>query len=151
MGPTLRFDVIEANYFGATLANEYGFDVLDLHFQFRFSCNIVCRMVYTGMLSSPADYMPAAGACSAGVGSGPAKSGWEMQVELLSLISCSIKVQNTVSYDFEWVVDFCWVLEFFFFWHHSLPTKQFKSHFCLMAFLREHRNFYFLSYFCRHA
>lgn len=37
MGPTLRFDVIEANYFGATLANEYGFDVLDLHFQFRFS------------------------------------------------------------------------------------------------------------------
>ncbi|XP_067299801.1 PC-esterase domain-containing protein 1A isoform X2 [Pseudorasbora parva] len=37
MGPTLRFDVIEANYFGATLANEFGFDVLDLHFQFRFS------------------------------------------------------------------------------------------------------------------
>uniref|UniRef100_A0A671S0Y2 Family with sequence similarity 113 n=1 Tax=Sinocyclocheilus anshuiensis TaxID=1608454 RepID=A0A671S0Y2_9TELE len=37
MGPTLRFDVIEANYFGATLANEYGFDVLDFHFQFRFS------------------------------------------------------------------------------------------------------------------
>ncbi|XP_048039903.1 PC-esterase domain-containing protein 1A-like isoform X2 [Megalobrama amblycephala] len=37
MGPTLRFDVIEANYFGATLANNFGFDVLDLHFQFRFS------------------------------------------------------------------------------------------------------------------
>ncbi|XP_043101727.1 PC-esterase domain-containing protein 1A [Puntigrus tetrazona] len=36
-GPTLRFDVIEANYFGATFASEYGFDVLDLHFQFRFS------------------------------------------------------------------------------------------------------------------
>ncbi|XP_048039909.1 PC-esterase domain-containing protein 1A-like isoform X2 [Megalobrama amblycephala] len=37
MGPTLRFDVIEANYFGATLANNFGFDVLDLHFRFRFS------------------------------------------------------------------------------------------------------------------
>ncbi|KAK7176678.1 hypothetical protein R3I93_000798 [Phoxinus phoxinus] len=37
MGPSLRFDVIEANYFGATLANKFGFDVLDLHFQFRFS------------------------------------------------------------------------------------------------------------------
>nr|XP_021333193.1 uncharacterized protein LOC494057 isoform X2 [Danio rerio] len=37
MGPSLRFDVIEANYFGATLANESGFDVLDLHYQFRFS------------------------------------------------------------------------------------------------------------------
>ncbi|XP_051756387.1 PC-esterase domain-containing protein 1A isoform X5 [Ctenopharyngodon idella] len=37
MGPTLRFDVIEANYFGATLANHFGFNVLDLHFQFRFS------------------------------------------------------------------------------------------------------------------
>uniref|UniRef100_A0A8C1QGV2 Family with sequence similarity 113 n=1 Tax=Cyprinus carpio TaxID=7962 RepID=A0A8C1QGV2_CYPCA len=37
MGPTLRFDVIEANYFGATLADEYSFDVLDFHFQFRFS------------------------------------------------------------------------------------------------------------------
>ncbi|XP_039515659.1 PC-esterase domain-containing protein 1A-like isoform X3 [Pimephales promelas] len=37
MGPSLRFDVIEANYFGATLANSFGFDVLDLHFQFRFS------------------------------------------------------------------------------------------------------------------
>lgn len=37
MGPSLRFDVIEANYFGATLANEFGFNVLDLHYQFRFS------------------------------------------------------------------------------------------------------------------
>ncbi|XDV18544.1 hypothetical protein PO909_024209 [Leuciscus waleckii] len=37
VGPLLRFDVIEANYFGATLANKFGFDVLDLHFQFRFS------------------------------------------------------------------------------------------------------------------
>ncbi|XP_052009698.1 PC-esterase domain-containing protein 1A [Xyrauchen texanus] len=37
MGPALRFDVINANFYGATLANAYGFDVLDLHFQFRFS------------------------------------------------------------------------------------------------------------------
>ncbi|TRY87672.1 hypothetical protein DNTS_013619, partial [Danionella cerebrum] len=37
MGPTLRFDVVEANFLGATLASEFGFDVLDLHFQFRFS------------------------------------------------------------------------------------------------------------------
>ncbi|XP_066537874.1 PC-esterase domain-containing protein 1A isoform X2 [Hoplias malabaricus] len=37
MGPMLRFDVIEANFYGAKLANAYGLDVLDLHFQFRFS------------------------------------------------------------------------------------------------------------------
>ncbi|KAI4895757.1 hypothetical protein NFI96_024051 [Prochilodus magdalenae] len=37
MGPTLRFDVIEANFYGAMLANAYGMDVLDLHFMFRFS------------------------------------------------------------------------------------------------------------------
>ncbi|XP_051509166.1 PC-esterase domain-containing protein 1A [Myxocyprinus asiaticus] len=37
MGPALRFDVINANFYGATLASAYGFDVLDLHFQFRFS------------------------------------------------------------------------------------------------------------------
>ncbi|XP_072544683.1 PC-esterase domain-containing protein 1A [Salminus brasiliensis] len=36
-GPTLRFDVIEANFYGAMLANAYGLDVLDLHFMFRFS------------------------------------------------------------------------------------------------------------------
>lgn len=33
----LRFDVIEANFFSGTLADGYGLDVLDLHFEFRFS------------------------------------------------------------------------------------------------------------------
>uniref|UniRef100_A0A3Q1EAH3 Family with sequence similarity 113 n=1 Tax=Acanthochromis polyacanthus TaxID=80966 RepID=A0A3Q1EAH3_9TELE len=33
----LRFDVVEANFYSGTLADEYGLDVLDLHFQFRFS------------------------------------------------------------------------------------------------------------------
>ena len=37
LGPSLRFDIIEANYCSSTLANVYGLDVLDLHFQFRFS------------------------------------------------------------------------------------------------------------------
>ncbi|XP_048827539.1 PC-esterase domain-containing protein 1A isoform X2 [Brienomyrus brachyistius] len=32
----LRHDVIEANFFSATLADAYGLDVLDLHFHFRF-------------------------------------------------------------------------------------------------------------------
>ncbi|KAL2078860.1 hypothetical protein ACEWY4_024604 [Coilia grayii] len=36
-GPSLRFDIVEANYCSATLANTFGLDVLDLHFQFRFS------------------------------------------------------------------------------------------------------------------
>ncbi|XP_048091763.1 uncharacterized protein LOC125289118 isoform X2 [Alosa alosa] len=36
-GPSLRFDIIEANYCSTTLASVYGLDVLDLHFQFRFS------------------------------------------------------------------------------------------------------------------
>ncbi|KAM6949593.1 PC-esterase domain-containing protein 1A-like [Aplochiton taeniatus] len=35
VGPTLRYDVIEANFYSAKLANAYGLDVLDLHFQFR--------------------------------------------------------------------------------------------------------------------
>ncbi|KAK7909374.1 hypothetical protein WMY93_014058 [Mugilogobius chulae] len=35
--PRLRSDVIEANFFSGTLADGYGLDVLDLHFQFRFS------------------------------------------------------------------------------------------------------------------
>ncbi|XP_070711336.1 PC-esterase domain-containing protein 1A [Pempheris klunzingeri] len=35
--PQLRYDVIEANFYSGTLANAYGMDVLDLHFQFRFS------------------------------------------------------------------------------------------------------------------
>ncbi|XP_056299281.1 PC-esterase domain-containing protein 1A-like [Pseudoliparis swirei] len=35
--PQLRYDVIEANFFSGTLAGAYGLDVLDLHFQFRFS------------------------------------------------------------------------------------------------------------------
>lgn len=34
---TLRNDVIEANFYGAMLADAYGLDVLDLHFLFRFS------------------------------------------------------------------------------------------------------------------
>ncbi|XP_070786339.1 PC-esterase domain-containing protein 1A [Enoplosus armatus] len=33
----LRHDVIEANFYSGTLANAYEMDVLDLHFQFRFS------------------------------------------------------------------------------------------------------------------
>lgn len=33
----LRSDVIEANFYSGTLADRYGLDVLDLHFQFRFS------------------------------------------------------------------------------------------------------------------
>uniref|UniRef100_A0A4W4HE86 Uncharacterized protein n=1 Tax=Electrophorus electricus TaxID=8005 RepID=A0A4W4HE86_ELEEL len=33
----LRYDVIEANFYSATLADAYGLDVLDLHFLFRFS------------------------------------------------------------------------------------------------------------------
>lgn len=37
MGPTLRYDVIEANFYGAMLADAHGLDVLDLHFLFRFS------------------------------------------------------------------------------------------------------------------
>ncbi|KAA0723172.1 PC-esterase domain-containing protein 1A [Triplophysa tibetana] len=40
VGPLLRFDVIEANLYGATLANEFGFDVLDMHFQFRFCLHL---------------------------------------------------------------------------------------------------------------
>lgn len=35
--PQLRFDVIEANFFSGTVANVYNVDVLDLHYQFRFS------------------------------------------------------------------------------------------------------------------
>lgn len=34
--PHLRHDVIEANFYSGTLADAYGMDVLDLHFQFRF-------------------------------------------------------------------------------------------------------------------
>ncbi|XP_053485120.1 PC-esterase domain-containing protein 1A [Ictalurus furcatus] len=37
VAPTLRYDVIEANFYGAMLADAYGLDVLDLHFHFRFS------------------------------------------------------------------------------------------------------------------
>uniref|UniRef100_A0A668UQE0 Family with sequence similarity 113 n=1 Tax=Oreochromis aureus TaxID=47969 RepID=A0A668UQE0_OREAU len=35
--PQLRYDVIEANFYSGTLADAYEMDVLDLHFQFRFS------------------------------------------------------------------------------------------------------------------
>lgn len=37
MGPTLRYDVIDANFYSGTLADAYGLDVLDLHFLFRLS------------------------------------------------------------------------------------------------------------------
>ncbi|XP_076829745.1 PC-esterase domain-containing protein 1A isoform X2 [Brachyhypopomus gauderio] len=37
IGPMLRYDVIEANFYGARLADAYGLDVLDLHYMFRFS------------------------------------------------------------------------------------------------------------------
>ncbi|XP_071782177.2 PC-esterase domain-containing protein 1A-like [Centroberyx gerrardi] len=36
LGPTLRFDVVEANFYCSRLADAYGLDVLDLHFHFRF-------------------------------------------------------------------------------------------------------------------
>uniref|UniRef100_UPI003AAD1517 PC-esterase domain-containing protein 1A-like n=1 Tax=Centroberyx gerrardi TaxID=166262 RepID=UPI003AAD1517 len=36
-GDQMRYDVIEANFYSGTLADAYGMDVLDLHFQFRFS------------------------------------------------------------------------------------------------------------------
>lgn len=35
--PQLRYDVIEGNFYSGTLADMHGLDVLDLHFQFRFS------------------------------------------------------------------------------------------------------------------
>ncbi|XP_068612256.1 PC-esterase domain-containing protein 1A [Brachionichthys hirsutus] len=35
--PQVSYDVIEANFYSATLADFYGMDVLDLHFQFRSS------------------------------------------------------------------------------------------------------------------
>ncbi|XP_062305365.1 PC-esterase domain-containing protein 1A-like isoform X2 [Osmerus eperlanus] len=37
MGPTLRYDIVEANFYAGKLADAYGLDVLDLHFLFRFS------------------------------------------------------------------------------------------------------------------
>ncbi|XP_060887974.1 PC-esterase domain-containing protein 1A [Labrus mixtus] len=37
LGPSLRHDVIEANFFGCMTADEYSLDVLDLHFHFRLS------------------------------------------------------------------------------------------------------------------
>ncbi|XP_023868234.1 PC-esterase domain-containing protein 1A isoform X3 [Salvelinus sp. IW2-2015] len=36
-GPTLCYDVIQANFYSSKVADAYGLDVLDLHFQFRFS------------------------------------------------------------------------------------------------------------------
>ncbi|XP_045921826.1 PC-esterase domain-containing protein 1A-like isoform X1 [Micropterus dolomieu] len=35
LGPTLRYDIIEANFYSSRLADAYGLDVLDLHFHFR--------------------------------------------------------------------------------------------------------------------
>lgn len=113
MGPTLRFDVIEANYFGATLANEYSFDVVDLHFQFRFSLqhrmqdgvhwNAVAHRQITCLLLEHV---------AQGWGVELPNLGEKCRLSLLSLGSCRIKVQNTVSfYDFESVVDFVWVLD----------------------------------------
>ncbi|KAM6960361.1 PC-esterase domain-containing protein 1A [Tautogolabrus adspersus] len=37
LGPSLRHDVMEANFFGCMTADEYSLDVLDLHFHFRLS------------------------------------------------------------------------------------------------------------------
>ncbi|XP_044040709.1 PC-esterase domain-containing protein 1A-like isoform X4 [Siniperca chuatsi] len=37
LGPTLRNDIIEANFYSGRLADAYGLDVLDLHFHFRLS------------------------------------------------------------------------------------------------------------------
>ncbi|XP_066575905.1 PC-esterase domain-containing protein 1A isoform X2 [Amia ocellicauda] len=37
LGQSLRMDIIEANFYSATLADSFGFDVLDLHYHFRFS------------------------------------------------------------------------------------------------------------------
>ncbi|XP_037614494.1 PC-esterase domain-containing protein 1A-like isoform X1 [Sebastes umbrosus] len=37
LAATLRYDVIEANFYSGRLAEAYGFDVLDLHFHFRLS------------------------------------------------------------------------------------------------------------------
>ncbi|XP_043541310.1 PC-esterase domain-containing protein 1A, partial [Chiloscyllium plagiosum] len=34
---SLRYDVIEANFYSALLADAHGFDVLDLHYRFRFA------------------------------------------------------------------------------------------------------------------
>ncbi|XP_030018765.1 PC-esterase domain-containing protein 1A, partial [Sphaeramia orbicularis] len=34
--PQIGYDVVEANFYSGTLANAYGMDVLDLHYQFRF-------------------------------------------------------------------------------------------------------------------
>lgn len=132
MGPTLRFDVIEANYFGATLADEYGFDVLDFHFQFRFSLqhrmqdgvhwNAVAHRQITCLLLEHV---------AQAWGVELPDPGEKCRLSWLSLVSCSrIKVQNTVSfYNFEKVVGFGWVLEFFFFFFASLsvPSKQ-SSH-----------------------
>ncbi|XP_063042709.1 PC-esterase domain-containing protein 1A-like isoform X3 [Engraulis encrasicolus] len=39
-GPMLRFDIVEANYWSATVASAYGLDVLDLHFHFRRSLQL---------------------------------------------------------------------------------------------------------------
>ncbi|XP_021433406.2 PC-esterase domain-containing protein 1A isoform X5 [Oncorhynchus mykiss] len=36
-GATLCYDVIQANFYSSKMADAYGLDVLDLHFQFRFS------------------------------------------------------------------------------------------------------------------
>ncbi|XP_055794421.1 PC-esterase domain-containing protein 1A isoform X2 [Salvelinus fontinalis] len=41
-GPTLCYDVVQANFYSSKVADAYGLDVLDLHFQFRFS--LVHRM-----------------------------------------------------------------------------------------------------------
>ncbi|XP_008297870.1 PC-esterase domain-containing protein 1A-like [Stegastes partitus] len=37
LGPTLCYDIIEANFYSCQLADAYGLDVLDLHFHFRLS------------------------------------------------------------------------------------------------------------------
>ncbi|XP_031706837.1 PC-esterase domain-containing protein 1A-like [Anarrhichthys ocellatus] len=42
LAPTLRYDIIEANFYSGRLAEAYGLDVLDLHFHFR--CSLQHRM-----------------------------------------------------------------------------------------------------------
>ncbi|XP_036406875.1 PC-esterase domain-containing protein 1A [Megalops cyprinoides] len=43
VAPTLRYDVIEANFYGAALADAFGLDVLDLHYHFRLRLQLRTR------------------------------------------------------------------------------------------------------------
>ncbi|KAM4807592.1 PC-esterase domain-containing protein 1A [Rhinophrynus dorsalis] len=39
----LRWDIIEGNFYGATLANLYEMDIVDMHYHFRFDLHRRCR------------------------------------------------------------------------------------------------------------